>query len=241
MQTATAAQIINDAAVELGLKSADLDNPFASSDPNILQLCRLLKRVGRSLVTARDWSHLLKEHTFATVDGTASYALPTDFVRMRDATAWNRTTSVQLAAPVDGQTWQLMKASTAAGVITMPFRIFGNLLYLHPTPSTAENIYYEFVSSLWVQPTGQTLPTTSLPAASDDTLWFDEALLVAGLKLAWKRAKGQDTTSTQIEFNQAFEAASGSDGATPVVNVLRRRGDFRLIDNDNLPETGYGS
>lgn len=240
MDFTTADNIINDAAVELALKSADIADPFGSTDPNILLLCRLLKRVGRALVRARDWSHLTKEYTFATVNGTASYALPTDYARMKNQTHWNRSTSMPLGGPVDSRSWQAMKATTASGTVIRPFRVFGNLLYLYPTPTTAENIYYEYISKRWVVPTGQTVPTTTEPTVYTDTLWFDETLLVFGLKLAFLRAKGWDTSHAQDEFNQAYAAEAGGDGSAAVLDISGRPG-FRLLDGNNLPDSGYGS
>lgn len=211
--------IINDAAVELGLKSADITDPFGSTDPNIILLVRLLKRVGRSLVRARDWSQLTKEYNFPTVNGTFSYALPADFDRMKDETQWNRTTVNQLGPPVDGRAWQEMKARTATAVFHMPFRVWKNLLYVFPTPTTPETIYYEYVSNRWSQSAISSIPTNSNPILTD-TIWFDEALVVAGLKLAFARAKSLPTTALlQDEFNQAYEAAAGADVAGGPISI----------------------
>ncbi len=234
----TADNIINDAAVELGLKTADIADPFASTDQNIVQLCRLLKRVGRSLVRARDWTHLTREYTFNTADGTASYAMPPGFNRMKDQTHWNRTTSNQLGPPLNSQQWQEEKARTSTGAVSVPFRTFGNLLYLYPTPSAIEAIYYEFITNFWVMPTGQTVPTTSAPTATTDTLWFDDNLLVTGLKLAFKRAKGFDTAAAQDEFNQAWGESVGGDGAAAAISITGA--DRRFPQMGRPPESGWG-
>src|SRR5688500_4117237 len=105
----TADNIINSAALELGLLPSAVSNPFASTDPAILQLCALLNRVGRMLVRARPWSWLTKEYTFNTAGGTASYALPSGFDRMKDQTHWNRTTALPLGGPASPWSWQMMK------------------------------------------------------------------------------------------------------------------------------------
>lgn len=235
---ATADNIINDAAVELGLAVSDAVDPFASTDPNIILLRRLLRRVGRSLVRARDWTHLTQEHTFNTVASTASYALPSGFARMKDQTEWNRTTSNPLGPPLNSQQWQEAKARTAVGVSSVPFRTFGNLLHLYPTPTAVEAIYYEFISNFWVVPTGQTAPTTTTPTAITDTLWFDESLLVFGLKLAFLRAKSRDTSHAQEEFNQAWSAAAGGDGAAMAISLTGRGQRFPQMGRP--PDTGWG-
>jgi hypothetical protein len=238
----TALNVINNAALELGLIDSALSNPFTSTDQNIIQLRTLLTRVGRMLVRARPWSHLTREYTFNTVDGTESYALPTGFDRFRHATAWNRDTDWPLGGPFSPSQWQAVKTSTVAGAVVRPFRVFGNLLYLYPTPTAAEAIYYEYVSQYWVLPVAgsPTAPTLTVTATSTDVLWFDEPLLVAGLKLAFNRAKQRDTTYAQAEYDEVFRAVAGGDSAAPTVRIAGSN-TVPLLGWQNIPETGYGS
>jgi hypothetical protein len=235
----TADEILNSAALELGLVQESMADPFTSVDQNIVQLRALLTRTGRQLAKARDWTQLVKEYTFPTVAATESYALPAGFSRMKDATAWNRDTANPLGMPVSSQQWQAMKAQTAAGFATVPFRIFGNLLYLYPTPTAAEDIYYEYLSKYWVVPTGQTSPTTRTPTAITDTLWFDEDLLVAALKLSWRRTKGQDTTGAQQDFNHAWDAVAGGDGAAAAISLTGNLP--RFPEMGRPPSTEWGT
>jgi hypothetical protein len=235
----TAANVISNAGIELGLLDDAVADPFASEDQAVIQLCGLLNRVGKSLVRGHPWTHLTREYTFNTADGTASYALPSGFDRFRHATWWNRGTSQPLGGPLSPAQWQMVKASSAAGAIVRPFRVFGNLLYAYPTPTAIEAIYYEYVTSYWVVPSGQTVPTAAVSTAPTDVLWFDEPMLVAGLKLAWKRAKAQDTSYAQAEFDEAFTAAGGGDGAARTINITGGGG--FLLGDSNIPETGYGS
>lgn len=62
----TAGEIIKDAALELGLGTLTTD-PYGSLDPNIQQLCGLLKSGGRKLVFERDWTYLVQEYVFVTL------------------------------------------------------------------------------------------------------------------------------------------------------------------------------
>lgn len=238
----TALNVLNNSALELGLIKAALSDPFASTDQNIIQLRSLLTRVGRMLVRARNWSHLTKEYTFNTAASTASYALPSGFDRFRFASAWNRDTVQPLGGPLDSAQWQMVKARTSVGTVVTPFRIFGNLLYLFPTPTAAEAIYYEYVSGLWVLPTSGSpaAPTLTTSTIKTDTLWFDEPLMVAGLKLAWHRAKQQDTTYAQAEYDEAYAAAAGGDGAAPGLTIAAPSGP-KFLGDDNVPDTGFGA
>jgi hypothetical protein len=238
LDTPTALAVLNDAAVELGLVFEDIANPFTSTDKNIILLRRLLKRVGRELVRARDWTQLTREYTFNTAASTASYVLPTGYARMKDQTQWNRTTTSPLTPPVGGQDWQTLKARTATGLVTVPFRVWGNLLHIYPTPTAIQAIYYEYITKYWVLPTGQTVPTLDAPTATTDVLWFDESLISAALRLAWKRNKELPTGHAEDEFRMAWSEVAGSDGAAPPLSVVGSA--ERFLFNVHPPDTGWG-
>lgn len=235
----TALNVLNSAGKELGVIASTVSNPYGETDQNIVQLCSLLTRVGRMLARARAWVDLTKEHTLSTADGTASYALPADFVGFKDATSWNRT-SQHPNLPVSGPQWQMVKAQTSTGMVAKLFRVWRNELHIYPTPSAVETVAFEYRSSRWVAETGQSTPNETTADATTDTLWFDEALLVAGLKLAWLRAKQMDTTYAQAEFDEVYRAAAGGDGVAPILNLT---GGFHgpFLDETNLPDSEWGS
>lgn len=237
----TAGNILNDAAVGLGLYAMRLADPYASTDANVAQLRQFLVDVGQDLAREYQWTHLQREHAFTTVAGTAAYALPSGFARLLDGTEWDRANLMPLRGPLGPQGWQALKALTATGVVGPYFRVFGNQVQLQPTPTSAVALSYEYVSNHWVQPDGQPAPTSETPAAASDVLWFDRRLLVCALKMAFQRAKGFDSTATQQDFERALVRAQGGDGAAPVLSLNRRgRGVERLVDGANLPETGFG-
>lgn len=212
--------VLNDAAVELGLIPTDLADIYLSTDPAIVQLRRLLKGLGRDLLRQFRWTHLQRTHTFTTVAGTDTYLLPTDFSRILDSTAWNRSQQMPLGGPFYAQGWQWLKAHTASGTTWLNYRIVGNRLALHPTPAGFETLAYEYISDLWV---GDDLPpaaptrTAPLEVATD-VLFLDARLLVTGLVLRFREAKGFDTSAAQRTYNDALAAAQGGDGAAPVLS-----------------------
>lgn len=238
----SAANILNDAAVELGLISTDVADPYASTDANIIQLRRLLKGVGQDLARDHQWSHLQKEHTFTTVNGTSEYDLPEDFHRLIDQTQYNRTRQERLDGPLSAQGWQYLQALTAAGTVEFWFRVKGLKFILYPTPTTAFDMALEYISTWWVQPNDEVIPVTETPFQATNLLCFDRRLLVCGVKLAFQRAKGFDSTAAQADFDEALARARGGDGAAPVLS-LNARGVLaqRLVGPGNLPDTGYGS
>lgn len=242
MAYATSATIINDAAKELGLVSSDVTDPYGSADASILQLCALLKRLGRNLVGRRAWTHLLKTHTFVTASGTTTYALPADYHRLVDQTAYNRTGQSPLAGPLTSQLWQAVAGSGTGFALTLLFRPWQSLFQVNPggTVPDAQTLAYEYVSSYWVQPFGETAPTADAPTTYTDTLWMPATLLVTGLKLLWKREKGFDTTSAQADFDEEYALAENADASAPKLSLSGGSDDVQLVSESNLPQTGYG-
>ncbi len=239
MELALAGDIINDAAVELGLKPDDVADPFASPDPNFLMLCRLLKRVGRSLVRVRDWTHLRKAQQFNIDEQSERYALPADFDRIIPDTVWSATDAAPLGPVLTSQDAFSMLGRGLEEYSPIQYRIVGNWFSTAATPPLGTNtILFEYISTRWVMPTGQTSPTTSVPTVITDTLWFDENLLVRGLKLAYLRAKGMDTSHAQDEFNQALNAAAGGDGVAGPISILG--GHSTRPQLGRYPESGWG-
>lgn len=236
MRLDTAINVINDALFEAGLINSAVSNPYTSTDANVVSMRYLLKALGEELVRLRPWSHLEKTYTFSTVNGTGDYALPTDFMSMSASTQWNRSTTLPLAGPLSGVGWQVLKSGNVLNPTSYYFRVYGNRLYLHPVPSAAETIAYEYSSAYWVQPTGQTAPTAEAPSASTDTLWFDRHLLIRGLKLKWHELKGMSTEVSRVDYERALAAAMGNDGARQELHlapqVTRRM--------PRLPDTNWG-
>lgn len=215
----TANNVLNDAAVELALTDADMADAYASTNPAVIQLRRLLKALGRDLLREYQWTHLQKTHLLFTFSTSDTYPLPADFARIIDSTAWNRSQQMPLGGPFYAQGWQVLKAHSASGTVWLNYRIVGNQLALHPTPATGESLSYEYVSRWWVQEDGDALPTTDAPDEASDVLWLDSRLLVAGLVLRFRAAKGFDTAAAQREFNDALAAAQGGDGAAPALSL----------------------
>lgn len=238
----TVGSVINDAAVELGLISADIPDPFGSADPSIVQLLRHLKSLGQDLARDYQWTHLQKQYGFATQVGVDTYELPPDYQRFINQTGWNRTRQMKLAGPLSPQAWQQMQVMTSGGIVDVMYRIVGNELKLFPAPSAGDSVSYEYISSNWVASGGQETPNSAEPMMTGDTLWFDRRLLVCGLKLRWLRAKGFDSTAAQDDYDRALARAQGGDGVAPVLNLnVQPFSGNRVLDAANLPDTGLGT
>lgn len=233
----TASQIIQDAAYELGLIAADVD-VFASTDQNLVQLRRLLTRVGRDILKERRWSHLQKPHTITTGAADATYDLPADFDRMIPQTYWNRTT-VFPGVPIGAEVWQYLQANTSSPISAL-FRLVNNEVQIYPTPSSIQTIALEYISSYWVMETGQVAGNETRCDANTDSILFDSTLVMHALKRAFLEAKGFDSTAAGNAYERRLALVCGSDGSAPVLSIGPSRGGA-LLGDWNIPETGFGS
>lgn len=237
----TAKEILNDAAVELGLIDADLADPFASSDQAIVQLIRLLRSAGRHVLRepSHAWTQLVKEYTFTTVASQKVYALPSDFRRMIPQSEWNRTDTRRLGGPLSPQGWQACKGTALTGSAIVYARRVGTDLWLYEDGLAGSmTIAFEYLTSWWSSATGGTAPTKEYPEASTDLVYFDGHLMSRALKLKWAEAKKFDSTS-ELQDYQAALAQAADDNAPGRVLSFGGPVPEHFIDESNLPYTGY--
>jgi hypothetical protein len=245
------ATIISNAVVELGIVVAsqpatqqDVADPFTSTDQNVLQLLRLLEKLGRKLARHRNWSHLRKEYTFQTANGTNSYALPSDFRSLVPNSFWDRSTTWPIGGPVGSEYWQF-RAAIPSGTINFAVRLWQGKLFFTPTPGSADTIAYEYQSESWVGVVGSTLPsqaTKTAPSVATDVVFFDSDLMARGLVLEFRKAKGFDTFSEQGDYDEALYFAERDDSPAATIYLGGRAGQTpRKIDRWNIPDTGAGS
>jgi len=240
----TVQQIVTTTASDVGLGSAGSD-VMVSTDPNINQLCSLLKSMGRGLVHLRNWQHLRKEHIFTTVAGQSIYPMPADFLNMIDQTWWNRTNRLPVGGPLTGQEWQFLKARLVGVVYNVLFRTQQRQIYVYPTTNTpgGYDIAYEYNSAYWISTVGTPdTATANFPTYSTDYVWFDPYLATRGLKLAFLKAKGFDTTAAQQDYDQALVMVQGHDSPMAKLSLTSRNivGIDPLIGQQSVPITGFG-
>lgn len=138
----TAAEIISDVALEVGL-GAIIGDPFGSQDANILQLCGLLKSGGRKLVFSRDWTYLVAEYTFVTYP---NWTASTVYRSSNTLSLWAQGTSYSTTTTViwnNGNWYQVTTPGTSSLTsngpqTTDPSIIDGSVIWKYLSTGTAQ-------------------------------------------------------------------------------------------------------
>jgi hypothetical protein len=170
-------------------KEAGLGSPptiVGATDDTGIQLLAMANRAGRNLAR-RSWQILQKEHTFTTVAAQASYALPADYARYLDDTAWDRSSYWSVRGSLSPQEWQRYKSGIVASSPRSRFRVKAGALYIDPTPTAAKSMVIEYVSNAWVLSGGVAFTKIQ---ADTDTVVFDDDLFKVELLWRFLNRKG---------------------------------------------------
>lgn len=245
----SAATIINDAALELGIGTAGTTqpagaDPWASKDQNVFKLISYLKSGGRDIVREREWLALKKEYTFVTNLGQESYDPPPDFRNVSTRTGWDRTTRYPLGGPLDDVEWQYLKGILAGNPLMLYFRSKGGKFLLAGGANVpgGRTVAFEYASRYFAGDNGAELPggnTKEFPTAFDDVVFLDPHLMTRRLMHDFARKNGMGDVFKE-EYETALHKAVSDDAQMPVLNLARAKRD-NLIGPRNLPPTGWGT
>lgn len=239
----TAGDVINDAAVEVGLVAAT--DPFTSQEPAFVQLCRMLTSACRELIGVHQWERMVAEHSITTSSlDTGIYPLPDDYLYMIDQTGWTPTNRLPLGGPLSAQDWTFIAGSGwDQYTIYVSFREFDGSFQIQPNNPVpdAQTITFEYIRNTFCIPDPAGAPTvqSNRVTGSLATILFPPILIVKLLKLRFLEAKGFDTTAALGQYNTALATWLPKDKSAPVLSMGNRRL-FPYLDWRNIPETNFG-
>lgn len=223
--------IVQHAADRLGLTRPS--TVISSPDENARILLGMAQEEGKALADRHTWQAFQTEYTFPTVNGTASYALPTGFDQLIKDTVFNRTRRRRMMGDLSPSQWQETQASLVT-MVNPAFRIRGNLFYISPTPTAAETVAYEYISKNWCQSAGGN--GQSAWAADTDTAILDEELMKLGVIWRFKSRKGYDYAEDMNTYEIAVNNAIFKDGARVTIDTANCERD-RVPHAPQVPET----
>ena len=212
---------------------------ISNTDPIARQLLALAQREGKQLMRVSDWAILKKEHTFSTSNGTAAYALPSDFDRLVLETSYNRSDNDILTGPISSAEYQLVNHGMATTGTTEKFRLkaASNALKfeLDPTPSSTQTIGFEYVSNQFCQSSGGS--GQAAWAADTDTGILDETTMEMGITWRFKAAHGLDFAEDFRQYQLEVRQAVARNGSSPVLQLDDAR---KLIVGPYQSDGNYG-
>ncbi len=189
---ATLLDLVNDAALELGLPTTT--TVVGSQDTQVKQLLALAQREGREQVASPvQWPQLQKIQSITLVSGQASYPFPSDFKSYISQTIWNPSMRWTVAGPMSPQDWEFLKSGLINSQPWMRFRIWQGQIFFDPTPTTTnagQAVTVEYQSNSFCTSSGGTPQSQWL--ADDDTFALPDDVMVLGLKWRFLAAKRLD-------------------------------------------------
>lgn len=242
MAFSTILEIVTRACDELGLSRPTI--VVASTRIQDRQMLAAANAAGRDLMRAHDWGALQTLGTITTANGTATYALASDYDRMIADTAWNQTTDWQLAGPDSVQLNRALREGIIGVGSRSRFRLVGTNVNITPTPTAIQTIVYEYVSKKWAQSYDDELnPTVSTPQLEflDDTYTsvFDPDLMKQEIKWRYMTGKGMYADALRDEATGTRDLKIAGDIGGTILK-MEPSAPREFISLDNIPDQGIG-
>lgn len=174
--------------------------------------------------------------------GKEFYPLPTDIDHQMTQTYWDRTFRWQLLGPLSPQERQVLLSGISPTGPRRRFWIINNQLVINPVPSSAATEVFEYYSNAWTQTT--LLNTAAVNSRfQNDTDFFilDDNVMELGLKWRFRKAKGLSYDAEQDDYDNAVEVAISADGGGRNLPLNSSASGIRLLNEQNVPDTGFGS
>lgn len=171
--------------------------------------------------------------------GKQSYSLPSDFGYFINTTFWDRARRWQLLGPLNPAEWQVIKSGISPTGPRRRFRVMGNLFYIDPVPTSVDVEVYEYYSTGWCQSVAGV--AQSLWAADTDYYSLDDDCLELGIiwrYLSAKRFSYDEERNTWLDAKDRVIARNGGNRTLPLNSTSSG---INLINNNNIPDTGFGT
>ena len=179
----------------------------------------------------------LETGTFDLNFAQVQYPLPSDWKKQIPQTEWDRTNRWPLLGPQSAQGWQSFKSGIVYAGPRERFRLLGNTIALNPPPPNGIVLAWEYISNAFVLAADGTTYKPSF-TADDDTCVFDDSLMVEGLKVAFKQAKGLDVTFELSRFNNLLEQCKAQDRSAPKLSLSPADISI-LLTTQNIPDGNW--
>lgn len=224
----------------------------ASTDDTARQILALLNREGQFLVSRFEWSACLRDKSVTVTSGTDTYACTTDFQRIVDQTIWDTTNKWPMIGPLSSQEWETIKRGILISTPRRVWRLVGEAdgvygavatakyVQIAPVPTNStDTFFYEFITTGFAR---KNADTAAGPFDDDtDVPILPEQLFIMGGIWRWLRAKGLPYDAEKRDYDRELERCIADDKSARKLYLSRPSNiGPRLLDWQNIPETGFG-
>jgi len=206
-------------------KSSSIPSIIIGNNEDVaVQIFQAVKTSITDLARNYQWQELQKEYTFSSVISQAGYNLPSDFDRLIDNTFWNASQNWAMIGGLTPESWRVLKNSLITQAETVEYyRIRGNQIIIHRTPSVVENYVFEYISKNIVKSASDVEQTGFL--ADTDITVIDEYLVRLDTTWRWLKNNGRSYAEEKNIAEKAIAErikANGSRGtitAKPIIEI----------------------
>lgn len=201
---------------------------LGTSDPQVLQLLRLLEEEGTDLRKRGPWNGIIKEATWSSTaaedQGAVTTLAASGFDYIKNGTFWDRTDILPIHGPLSDDEWQQRKALASTGP-RYCWRIRGGKMLINPVPAASHTFAFEYASTYWILGIDGTTYKQYF-TLDTDTILLPEELVIMGLRWRWKKEKGFDYAEDFRTYEAQVKDALGRDGGkkTLAMDGMRRGG-----------------
>ena len=182
--------------------------------------------------------------------GQEAYPYPSDLGHFIPQTGWDRNFRWQLLGPVNAQEWQVLKSGISPVGPRLRYRLMDNQIYINPAPYVpsgqsspiSDQIVLEYSSKNFVAVTATpTVATQSAYAVDTDISLISEDLITMSLKWRVLKAIGAKWADEFVDYQDMLDRASGRQTMARNLPLNARASGIRLLNSQNVPDTGFGS
>lgn len=149
----TIATIVQNCAYEMGLPNPS--TVVGSTDNFARQMLAIAHRVGDLAISSYEWPELSKKKTITLTASDTNYALPLDFDRFINRTAWDQTNDWEIVGPISSQEYEWRTEGIGVSGPRRRFLTLGNGIeqfIIDPSPDSADSLSFRYQTKSWIRP-----------------------------------------------------------------------------------------
>lgn len=182
--------------------------------------------------------------------GQEAYPVPSDLNYFIPQTGWDRNFRWQLLGPVNAQEWQVLKSGISPVGPRLRYRLMQGQIFINPAPYVptgqsspiSDQLVLEYATNNWVAT--QAAPSIASQTSyllDTDVAVIPEDLITMSLKWRVLKAIGMAWADEWQEYDDKVCTITGRTVMARNLPLNARASGIRLLNSQNVPDTGFGS